>query len=555
VGTAAVLAEKLLINGIEVHQAAQTLEANGTAYKPGSWVILMDQPFAALVKDLLEPQRYPDLRVNPNAPPELPYDVTAWTLPMQMGIEVAAISQPLSDTVRGGLRKLERIEAPPGRIDGSGPVFTFSHAPNGAIRATNEILAAGGVVSFAKSDGAVLVSNFDRGRLEPIVRKHGLTATSMKEAPASYAIKKPRVGVFQPWAGVIDEGWTRWLLEQFGFAYTSLRIPDVQAGRLRDRFDTIVFAEMSANAITEGWRAGTVPGQYAGGIGESGIEKLREFVNEGGTLVTFSGAANFAIEKLGLPVTNMLSGVRPEEFFCSGCLLRAEIRDAAHPVNFGLPAEPIVMFERSPAFETKSGFRGKILASYPRERNPLMSGYLLRPERIQGKAAALDVALGKGRVILIGFRPQWRGQSHGTYKFFFNALYYNAGMTPDAAPGGTPPSSTASNPQQSAWRAAAEAAKNELPKLLDQNKAYQTARGSRAAEEGKKLEATLDQFLRDRIPALDDLRNAVEDQATARKFSEYSANLKRFIADVRAKDFSAQRPADVIEQYKLSQIP
>ena len=62
-----------------------------------------------------------------------------------------------------------------------------------------------------------------------------------------------------------------------------------------------------------------------------------------------------------------------------------------------------------------------------------MSGFLLHPEKIQGKAAAVEVQYGKGRVYLIGFRPQWRGQSHGTYKFFFNAIYESQGLSKPAA--------------------------------------------------------------------------------------------------------------------------
>jgi hypothetical protein len=81
------------------------------------------------------------------------------------------------------------------------------------------------------------------------------------------------------------------------------------------------------------------------------------------------------------------------------------------------------MFEHGPAFDVKPAFRGAVLASYPANVSPLASGYLLHPERIEGKAAALEAAYGKGRIYLFGFKPQWRAQSHGTYKFFFNAIY------------------------------------------------------------------------------------------------------------------------------------
>src|ERR1700685_1498812 len=171
---------------------------------------------------------------------------------------------------------------------------------------------------------------------------------------------------------------------------------------------------------------------YTGGIGESGTIALREFVRAGGSLITFNNASLFAIEDLGLPVKNILEGVKDQDFFFSGCLLRVEIQDSGASAVWGLPHDPIVMFERGPAFETKDGFRGRILAAYPKEQSPLMSGYLLHPERIQGKAAAVEVQYGKGRVYLLGFRPQWRGQAHGTYKFFFNAIYESQGLSKPA---------------------------------------------------------------------------------------------------------------------------
>jgi hypothetical protein len=212
----------------------------------------------------------------------------------------------------------------------------------------------------------------------------------------------------------------------------------VQAGHLRSKFDSIVIAEMSTRQIVDGMQPGTVPGRYAGGIGDEGVEALRDFVEQGGTLVTLGNASQFAIDRLSLPVTNIVAGLRSDDFFCSGALLRADVKE--HPVTAGMPAQADLLFERNGVYDTKPGFRGTVLASYIANRNPLRSGYLIGPEKIEGKAAAIDVVMGQGHVILIGFRTQWRGQSHGTYKFLFNAMYYNQSMAPalpaaPAAPG------------------------------------------------------------------------------------------------------------------------
>lgn len=615
--TAATLVEKLLIDGIEVHQATQDFTANNQTYKAGDWVVLMDQPFAALVKELFELQKYPELPHPPpitaaafpggggggqrppggggggggagpqapapgagpqspaapgpgapagprpagagggamaggerplTPPAQMPYDVTGWTLPLQMGVEVVAVAQPVSDETRRTLRKIDRVDPMPGKLEGSGPVFAFSHNTNASLRAVNDILAAGGTVSFAKSADAIYAT----GNVAPILEKDGIDATSLQKAPDAWPVKKPRIGIYEPWIGSIDQGWTRWILEQFHFPFARLHNPDIQAGHLHDHYDVIVFAEMAARQIMDGMRPGTVPGQYAGGIGEPGAEALRDFVSQGGTLVVFGNATLFAIEQFNLPVTNVVAGLKENQFFCSGAILRTEIKEPNHPVVAGLPLAPAVMFERNPVFDTKPNFRGKVLAAYEKDRSPLLSGFLLGADRIQGKAAALDASFGKGHIILLGFRPQWRGQSHGAYKFFFNALYYNPSMAPE-----TPAREgrAAVNPQQAAWTKEADAAKADLVKLLELNRAYFTARGPRAAEAGKNLDAALDAFQRDRLPVLDDLRAQVEDAATARKYAGYSAQLRKFMMDLRVKDFSAAKPDDLLDQYKLAVLP
>src|SRR5262249_40556483 len=157
----ATLVEKLLINGIDVHQAIKPFVANGREYRAGSWVILMDQPFAPLVKELFETQRYPDMRESPNGPPILPYDVAGWTLPMQMGVETAVVAQPVNADQRAGLRLIEKAEAPPGGVQGTGSIFAISHRMNASFKVINEAIAAGGKVGFAA--GTSLVDDQNAG--------------------------------------------------------------------------------------------------------------------------------------------------------------------------------------------------------------------------------------------------------------------------------------------------------------------------------------------------------------------------------------------------------
>jgi hypothetical protein len=45
-------------------------------------------------------------------------------------------------------------------------------------------------------------------------------------------------------------------------------------------------------------------------------------------------------------------------------------------------------------------------------------------KHLQKKASAVDVPYGKGRVLMLGFGLQHRGQPHATFKLLFNSLYY-----------------------------------------------------------------------------------------------------------------------------------
>jgi hypothetical protein len=225
---------------------------------------------------------------------------------------------------------------------------------------------------------------------------------------------KARVGLYRSWVANIDEGWTRWILNNYDFAPLSLFNADLQAGHLRDRIDVIVLPDMARKALMDGYEPGTLPGQYAGGIGEDGLSAIREFVETGGTLVALNQASATVIELLHLPLKNALAGLSADAFNCPGAILNVATGDPLRPGLAGSPSETYVMFERGPAFEPQPGFRGSILASYGKESSPLASGYILHPELLNGKAAALETSLGRGHMFLFGFKPQWRAQSHGT---------------------------------------------------------------------------------------------------------------------------------------------
>jgi hypothetical protein len=430
---AALLAQKMIDNGLDVYATKSGFKANGVAYPAGSWVIPMDQPFSALAKELFERQRYPDALENGASKAiDLPYDVTGWTLPLQMGVNVDAVTDPVGSDERALMAKIDKVEVPEATVDGAGTVFAISHKTNASFQLVNAALQAGATVSLAQDPlktaegtetGAFLLSGIGRTSIADLAKKYAVSATAVSAPAHTLALKKAGIGLYRPWAPSIDEGWTRWILENYGFEPKSIYNGDIRSADLRSRYDVIVLPDLSAKQLTDGFGVGVVPGQYAGGIGDDGLENLREFTREGGTLIALNKTASGLIPLMSLPVQNVIEGAKSDKFFCSGALLRVETEHADLPTNFGVSSAPVVMFQNGPAFQPLPDFHGAVLARYPKETNPLESGLLLHPEAIEGKAAALEVAYGRGHIILFGFKPQFRGQSHATYKYLFNELY------------------------------------------------------------------------------------------------------------------------------------
>ena len=430
---AGLLAQKMIDNGLDVYTSKSGFKANGVAYPAGSWVIPMDQPFSALVKELFERQKYPDALQNGTAKSiDLPYDVTGWTLPLQMGVNVDEVTDPLAADERAMLTKVDKVALPEASIDGTGTIFAVSHKANASFELVNAALKAGATVAVAldpvktaegTETGAFMISGSSRASFGELSKKYAVSAVAVSAPAHTIVLKKARVGLYRPWAPSIDEGWTRWILEDYGFEPKSVYNADMRAADLHSRYDVLVLPDLSSKQLMDGFGIGVVPGQYAGGIGNDGIENLREFVHQGGTLIALNKTASSLIPLMSLQVQNVIEGAKSDKFFCSGALLRVETEHADLPVNFGISDAPVVMFQSGPAFQPQPGLHGAVLARYPKETNPLESGLLLHPDAIQGKAAALELAYGKGHIVLFGFKPQFRGQSHATYKYLFNELY------------------------------------------------------------------------------------------------------------------------------------
>ncbi len=234
-------------------------------------------------------------------------------------------------------------------------------------------------------------------------------------------VSEPRIAIYKSWVPAIDEGWTRWVLDHFGFPHSPLTNREIDAGGLRARFDSIVFPDESAATIAEGYRAGAMPEEFTGGIGAPGIAALDAFVRAGGTLVFLNRSCEWAVGHFALPVTNVTAGLTDREFYSPGSLLNVSL-DAHDPLSWGAPPDLAVWNEHSPAWELRgSSSDAHVVARYL-PRGVLASGWLLGEDRIAGKAAIVRVDRGAGHIVLFGMRPQYRAQSYLAFKLFFNAL-------------------------------------------------------------------------------------------------------------------------------------
>jgi hypothetical protein len=433
--------------GVEVHRATAAFQVDGTSYPAGSHVMFAAQPFRPYLLDLMEPQAYPDRRRYAGGPPDPPYDLAGWTLPIQMGVRVDRIEGAFDVSVEA----VDEVRLAAGTVSGSGGFgYALSHRPNAAASAVNRLLADGATVHWAaegfssggQSWGAgTIVIEAGSGvasTINALSAELGLDFVALESRPEASleALRLPRIAMYKSWMANMDEGWTRWVLEQYDFPVDTLHDSDIRTADLSG-YDAIILPDQSAGGLLNGHAAGTMPEEFTGGLGLEGAARLRGFVEDGGTLVAMDHASDFAIEQFGLPVRNVVANASPDEFFIPGSLIGIDV-NPEDPLAFGMQEEAAAFFVRSSAFETVElsgyGEGGRedverapapdvdVVATYA-EEDLLLSGWAMGEDRfLAGKGAAARVGLGEGEVILLGFRTQFRGQPRGTFKLLFNAL-------------------------------------------------------------------------------------------------------------------------------------
>ena len=384
----------------------------------GDHVIVMQQPYSGYAKALLERQNYPDEHLYPGGPPKRPYDTTAETLPLLFGVEARTIDAPVTESLK---KESFPFDAP--------PPTAYSASDTDSWHTVTALWKSGKSVWRNEQTGDF--SATDKG-------------SGWKQ------IHQPRIALYKSWFPSMDEGWTRWLLEKFGFAYKNVTNADLQSGNLKDKFDVLIFPDQNKNSIAQGFAPNTMPPEYTGGIGENGTDAVKQFAQAGGTVLCFNHSSAYCIDNLGAEATDVLSGrvasaagdyqgtpglnatpgpgggrrgagsgtggSHSGGFYSPGSLLNVDL-DLSSPLTRGLPEHIAIWSEQSPAFTSTQ----HTVAAYP-QTDILASGWLLGANMIAGKSAIVDSKEGNGHVILYGMRPQYRAQSYQSFKLFFNAL-------------------------------------------------------------------------------------------------------------------------------------
>ena len=437
---AARLVDLLLRHGVRVRRATSSLVLGPRHFPTGTTVIPAAQPYRPFLLTMLRPQRYPEVIPYIGGPVIPPYDVTSWSLPLAMGVSMVEASEP----VQGDLVD---VSAPawPGLTDGH-PAhgWLVPHAADSVYPLINRLLAADHPVYWLREpppggrvgDIHIPAGAMGRRAMRALAEELHVPVRPLQRPASGSAlrVRAARVGLYKPWVASMDEGWTRWLLEQYGFSYVSLSNTEFREGSFRKATDVVILPDVQPSIIETGRPpeersrfAAPFPPEYAGGLEDEGGKQLAAWIREdGGTVVALDSSAGYIIDLLELPVTDILDGQGGKGLICPGSMLRIEV-DTTHVLAYGLRQTEAAYFASSPAFRTRppdARFRRRVVAAYPRDsRDILISGYIEGAERLERRAAVVDLAVGTGRVVLIGFRAQHRAQPLRTFKLLFNALY------------------------------------------------------------------------------------------------------------------------------------
>jgi len=443
-GNAISLIKKMIEHGLDVYQTQEAMinEKEGVSYEKGDFFITLAQPYGRFIKAMMEIQKYPTVKDGVDGDIVEPYDVSGWTLPMQMGVTYRAINQPISSQA---LRKIKlsdlKVSNQPMPSPGS---YLLSGRENDSWKLVNALLKQQSSplpIRVVKDSETAQAGDFiiqgtqsQMNFISKLASEHNLDLTPVEDKTLqTKAMKRQRIGLYQSALPNMDEGWTRWVLDHFGFNYQSLKNEAFNSKNLFSAWDVIILPNMSRDAIIKGYSqdryqtdADTIPVSYRNGIGEVGISKLLDFVKNGKTLILLDSSWEIARQDFKLPIRNQLDGISEKHLFIPGSLLKINI-DNQDPLAWGMPQESILYFSNSPAFRTtptgSQHIKRYAVARFSDCGPHLLSGYAKGESHLDRGLTALRFQVGQGQLVVFAGRVQHRSQTSATFKMLFNAIF------------------------------------------------------------------------------------------------------------------------------------
>jgi hypothetical protein len=473
---------RLRRSGIEVEELLVEAENpdGGRRLPAGSYVVRAAQAFRPHVRDMFEPQWYPDDRDAGSGEPVRPYDSAGWTLALQMGVDVIRI---VSSDLEATTRPIEDVEVPfrPGDVRGApdAAYFLLDAADANLHLAANELLGSGerllrtdepffaGDEAWSRGTLVVVSGDETAARLADLAERTGCRFVGVSSLPVAAALElRPRrVGLFDVYGGDMPTGWALFALEQYGFDVVRVfgeRIENDERP-LREDFDVLVFhtglppapSERTREALRRGGRSEATVDQLAALASvlppfedwsdladrrtaitpERGMQRLRRFVEDGGVVLLLGGESTdfvaHALDEGVIEIGLTVEGRRPQadEFFVPGSLLWTEV-DADSPLGFGLPPRIATMMRNRGVVLEAVGDRTQhgltVAARYPPADSLLASGWAIGEDLLVGKHAVVSGRIGSGSYHLFGADVLYRGQPTQSFRLVFNAIQLGA---------------------------------------------------------------------------------------------------------------------------------
>ncbi|MFQ6103798.1 MAG: M14 family metallopeptidase [Candidatus Glassbacteria bacterium] len=444
-------------HGIAVYKLSAATDTGEYTFEDGDIVIPLSQPFRPFIKEMMEPQVYPVRHYTPGGEVIRPYDITSWSLPLHWGLKAI----PVSERSLEFESQLEKIEGPYDLREHlpevyHAAIFTVNHNESfkaaflslelglevsrieEAVEIGGELVPQGSFIVYyeeAKSDEFEKLLN--KMTVQPLFAEEPIDLNTKH-------IELPRIGLVETYFHDMDAGWVRFIFDTYHIPFSVIRPGEFESINLSKRYDLIVFPDEDKSILLKGKRKAEDGGQYiiseyppefTKGIGDKGMEKLMQFIDKGGIIVSWGRSTGLFMETLTirrgkeekeefqLPIKDISDELKKEGLYCPGSLMRVNLLEG-HPITLGSQKESVVFYQGRPAFTTSIpmfDMDRRVIAAFP-EKDILVSGYCENEEKIGNKVALVWLRKGKGQFVLFGFNPQFRASTQATFKLVFNSI-------------------------------------------------------------------------------------------------------------------------------------